>query len=177
LLLRNARISGPYVLVGHSLGGVHMRLFASQFPKDVAGMVLVDSSHEDQAARLSASGYTPPPEPEPAVERDPDRTDMLASLKEVGEVHWRADIPLVVLSHGRSISDAAPGITVEQSSRTEAVWLEMQRELATLSAKGRMVIAQRSGHFIQIDQPELVINAIRETVAAASTHEAQQRSE
>ncbi|MEM9808444.1 MAG: alpha/beta hydrolase [Cyanobacteria bacterium P01_D01_bin.56] len=48
LLLTKARINPPYILVGHSLGGVNMRLYASQYPEDVVGLVLVDSSHEDQ---------------------------------------------------------------------------------------------------------------------------------
>lgn len=48
-LLVNAKVSGPYVLVGHSLGGV--RLYASYYPGEVAGMVLVDSAHEDEPDR------------------------------------------------------------------------------------------------------------------------------
>lgn len=169
-LLRSAAIAGPYVLVGHSLGGAHIRLFASRFPQDVVGMVLVDSSHEDQAARFSATGYKPPAEPDPPIEQDPDRTDMLASLKEVGEAHWRADIPLVVVSHGRKIADTAPGITAMQANGIEAAWLELQRELAARSSQGRLVIAQRSGHFVQTDEPELVIKAIRDVVVAARAH-------
>jgi pimeloyl-ACP methyl ester carboxylesterase len=48
LLLIKAEINPPYILVGHSLGGVNMRLYASQYPEDVVGLVLVDSSHENQ---------------------------------------------------------------------------------------------------------------------------------
>lgn len=51
-LLQNAGVPAPYVLVGHSIGGFHVRVFAGQFPGEVAGMVLVDSSHEDQNARI-----------------------------------------------------------------------------------------------------------------------------
>lgn len=47
-LLHNGNIPGPYILVGHSFGGVNVRLYASKYPQDVAGVVLVDSSHEDQ---------------------------------------------------------------------------------------------------------------------------------
>jgi len=52
-----AEILPPYVLVGHSVGGIIARRFAARYPGDVAGMVLVDSSHEDQARRLYAEGF------------------------------------------------------------------------------------------------------------------------
>ncbi|MBP6869280.1 alpha/beta hydrolase [Candidatus Babeliales bacterium] len=52
-MLHNAGVQGPYILVGHSLGGINVRLFASKYPDEVAGVVLVDSSHEDQLDRLS----------------------------------------------------------------------------------------------------------------------------
>ena len=51
-LLHNAGIEPPYVLVGHSFGGYNMRLFANRYPDEVAGMVLVDVSHEDEVARM-----------------------------------------------------------------------------------------------------------------------------
>jgi pimeloyl-ACP methyl ester carboxylesterase len=50
-LLRNGGVKGPYVLVGQSLGGFNARLYANQYPSEVAGMVLVDSSHPDQDDR------------------------------------------------------------------------------------------------------------------------------
>lgn len=50
--LRNAGIAGPYLLVGHSLGGIHARLYAHTYPAEVAGMVLVDSAHEEQLLRF-----------------------------------------------------------------------------------------------------------------------------
>lgn len=51
-LLVNAKIEPPYILVGHSLGGFTVRVFANQYPDEVAGMILVDSGHEDQLERL-----------------------------------------------------------------------------------------------------------------------------
>lgn len=47
-LLHNAEIPGPYILVGHSLGGANIRLYASKYPDEVIGIILVDSAHEDQ---------------------------------------------------------------------------------------------------------------------------------
>jgi pimeloyl-ACP methyl ester carboxylesterase len=51
-LLGNAGIDGPYVLVGHSFGGLYVRMYAARFPKEVEGMVLVDASHPDMWTRL-----------------------------------------------------------------------------------------------------------------------------
>ncbi|NTU81141.1 MAG: alpha/beta hydrolase [Chloroflexales bacterium] len=51
-LLERAGEPGPYVLVGHSLGGLNMRLFAQQHPAEVVGLVLVDAAHEEQDLRL-----------------------------------------------------------------------------------------------------------------------------
>jgi pimeloyl-ACP methyl ester carboxylesterase len=163
-LLSAAAISGPYVLVGHSLGGAHLRLYASRFPKDIVGMVLVDSSHEDQTARFKATGA---PMPLLVAGENSERADMQASLDEVGQVPWRADIPLVVLSHGRTVADAVPNITKEQAARIEAAWADLQRDLAGRSSQGRLVIAQKSGHYVHAEEPELVIQANREVVAAA----------
>jgi pimeloyl-ACP methyl ester carboxylesterase len=52
MLLANAGVNPPYVLVGHSLGGIHVRVFQNLYPADVVGMVLVDSGHPDQENRV-----------------------------------------------------------------------------------------------------------------------------
>ena len=91
---------------------------------------------------------------------------MVASLDEVGQEKWRGDIPLVVLSHGRPIAEGLPNITAEQIARVEVVWADLQRDLASRSSLGRLLVAERSGHYVHVEEPSLVIGAIREVVAA-----------
>jgi pimeloyl-ACP methyl ester carboxylesterase len=164
LLLGKVPIAGPYVLVGHSFGGAYVRGYAKKFPKDVVGMVLIDSTHEDQYGRFSSTGYVLPPMP---PGENPERVDIMAALEEIRKDDWRADIPLAVLTHGRAIAQAAfPGATPQQATRIEGLWLDLQRELASRSSQGRLIVAEKSGHYVHLEEPALVIQAIRDVVAA-----------
>lgn len=163
-LLREASIAGPYVLVGHSFGGAYIRSYAKKFPRDIVGMVLVDSTHENQYAGFASTGYVLPPMP---PDQNPERTDVVAALKEIGEEKWRADIPLAVLTHGRAIAvQAFPNVTPEQAASIEKLWLELQRDLTGRSSEGRLIIAEKSGHYVHRDEPGLVTQAIRDVVTA-----------
>ena len=77
------------------------------------------------------------------------------------------DIPLVVLSRGRREMSAGAGVSAADAEQFETVHHEMQAELAVLSPKGKRIIAEESGHYIQVDQPQAVIDAICQVVEAA----------
>jgi pimeloyl-ACP methyl ester carboxylesterase len=148
-LLEGAGERGPYVLVGHSAGGMIVRLFATQHPDRVAGMVLIDSSHEDQEyrfAELNPAQAAGPPPPG-ALEA----FDVSAMVEALSAAPWRASIQLLVLTRGIPMP----------SADQYALWLELQRELASRSPRGEHVIAKQSEHFIQIDEPQLVIDGVR----------------
>jgi pimeloyl-ACP methyl ester carboxylesterase len=82
LLLSKAKIPKPYILVGHSLGGLNMQLYFSKYPDDVQGIVLVDSSHPEQLEKL-------PPEPEASIlEKYPSFHILLAKLGVIRLIHW-----------------------------------------------------------------------------------------
>ena len=77
------------------------------------------------------------------------------------------DMPLVVLSRGLTQMSTGPGFSAEDVAGFKVADDEMQAELAALSTRGRLVIAEGCGHHIQVEQPQLMIDAIHEVVEAA----------
>jgi pimeloyl-ACP methyl ester carboxylesterase len=170
-LLTAAAIPAPYVLAGHSFGGLMARLYAATYPDDVVGLVLIDAAHEDYYDQVRAvltpaqwEAFTQSPEtlaPDPAIERiDVDAS--AAAMREAAAASPLRPLPLVVLTHGLSW-DWPPGYPV---AALEAVWAPLQERLAALTPGARLIVAARSQHFIPGDQPELVIAAIRQVVDA-----------
>lgn len=157
-LLREAGVTAPLILAGHSFGGLVVRLFAHRWPDLVAGVLLIDSSHPEQRRRGLAALPLPAPGEHPAVtgmrKRYQSEDDEIAkSLAEVAAIGGMGAIPLVVLSRGRS---ARP----ELGPASEAVWQEMQRDLARLSTNSTHLIVPGAGHTIHQDAPEAVIQAL-----------------
>ena len=165
-LLRLRGEPAPYVLVGHSLGGILSVIYAATYPREVAGLVLVDSSHEEQIKRFEA--LMTPEQREQSRARLaslPEGVNSVTLREQVGALRWRADIPLVVLAHGTVNKDMIPpGWSQEQLDARERVWREMQQDYSRRSPRGELIVAERSGHYIQNDQPELVIDAVRRVV-------------
>jgi pimeloyl-ACP methyl ester carboxylesterase len=218
-LLARAGVEPPYVLVGQSIGGLYARLYAHEHPEQVAGMVLVDATHEEQYLRmpeaiarmqktsnkvgplmfglfqaLSSSGLLAPlagtkgglwPMPIPQEVRaaylgvaysgtqhfETAKRETLAieeSLAFVRAQQLRSlgDIPLVVISAGRPAITAGRGISEADAEQFKALAAELHTEMAALSPRGKRVIAEESGHYVQVDQPQVVVDAIREVVDA-----------
>jgi hypothetical protein len=154
-------IDTPVLLVGASYGGLVAQLFARLHPDKVAGVVLVDSIHPDVDAEIEK--ILPPAiaqerrdelggGPEPITFEG-----LLASGASVNAAPPFPDVPLVVLRHGvpfESSHDDFP------SAAVEALWAHLEDELATLSPCSDERVAERSGHRIHQDQPDLVVTAI-----------------
>jgi pimeloyl-ACP methyl ester carboxylesterase len=174
-LLRVARVPGPYVLAGHSNGGLFTQLYASTHPHQVAGLVLIDAVHPAyHRRRLAILQPLVPPEVWQALRQeamtpqhrllDPERVDIWTSERQTRQALRRSPLrpmPLVVLAHGHPEDPGAP--FVEQDER---LWRQLQRELVHLVPGGRLVVATISGHDIQHQQPELVLDAIGDVVRA-----------
>ena len=169
-LLGSAKVTGPYVMVGHSLGGILVRLYASYYPAEVAGMVLVESSHEDEPDRSMAlipadtlKEMLKQAKPEDLVLRSAERIDNCSIRPLMNALNWHGDIPLIVLTQGKPYGPdmvAVPTI----APKAYQLHLDLQRELASRSPKGKQIMAGKSGHFIHQDEPELVIAAIRQII-------------
>lgn len=215
-LLEQAGEQPPYILVGHSKGGMYVRLFAHTYPDEVAEMVLVDSSHEGQELRfpetiselnrkgrvqtitllnivrpLNSIGLVTPiiksnsemllgSLPESVREmglavalRDTffktvvDETESLentfAELRDA-KITTLGEIPLMVLTAVDQFDALEGQVTEEDVEELKRVVSELQTELSELSPNGKLVLVEGSGHFIQVDQPQVVIDAIHEAV-------------
>jgi biopolymer transport protein ExbB/TolQ/pimeloyl-ACP methyl ester carboxylesterase len=171
-LLEAAQVPPPYVLVGHSAGGLNVRLFASDNPGEVVGMVLVDATTEHVGDRLwSLLSTEEVAEQRERMRRGPDGWDhdsFIASMKQVAATPALGALPLVVLTAGRDNSPA-PGVTPEQAARRFEVWQQLQAELPRLSSNSRHLVMPDARHFIQWDAPATVVRAVEDVVSAART--------
>jgi pimeloyl-ACP methyl ester carboxylesterase len=175
-MLHASSMPGPYVLVGHSLGGLFARLYASTYPEDVVGLILVDPYSERLETLLT-------PERWAALVRFNVRSgsDTVETIPDYGELETigygkdnvvmrqatatsplRA-MPLAVLAHGRpfDLPKEAEGFS---SDALESVLRAANKDLATLVPNARFFIARDSGHDIHQNKPELVTEAIRQVV-------------
>jgi pimeloyl-ACP methyl ester carboxylesterase len=158
---------GPYVLVGHSLGGLYVQLFAYQHPDEVAGLVLVDPTPEEFPARLAqmlASLGTPAPDRPPGLPPTIEEIhiEQMRTARRAGTLR---PMPLVVLSHGRADDPSArpPGWPLAEEER---IFRELHTEIVRLVPNGRHVVAEGVGHDIHQERPELVTEAVLKVVAA-----------
>jgi pimeloyl-ACP methyl ester carboxylesterase len=209
-LLGAAHLSPPYVLVGHSMGGLYVRQFARLFRAHTAGLVLVDSAHENlngrlpeavrahdadmDAARLAQfealaqmthadivqAMRRPDDQPSPfppeidALRRDRARpavframaaeyahTDALLSQGEAALGDF-GDLPVIVLTAAHS--DPDPDLSEALNAEVAAVLATAQADLARISSNSQQLVVP-CGHFIQVEQPHVVVEAVRRMVA------------
>lgn len=173
-LLHTAGVPGPYVLVGHSFGGQFSRLYASTYPDDVAGLVMVDALPETIPNHLAPDewrDYRNAIQLVPEVlEQYPDleTLDVDASFRQMREAATATpyqDKPLVVITRTEpfGIPEEALGFSPDV---LEKGWLEAQMDLIALTPDTHHIVADQSAHYVQITQPDVVIAAIRGVVDA-----------
>jgi pimeloyl-ACP methyl ester carboxylesterase len=170
-LLTNEKIATPIVCVGHSFGGSNCRIFASRYPRLIAGMVLVDTSDADFWPRMQA--LLPPPaenesEDIKRLRRGPDLTksaewiDIEANSALLRKAKGIEDKPLIVLTASPTAME--PMIPAAQQEGANRIHHELQRELLGLSTSSHQVVASKAGHNIQREEPQLIVDAVLDVV-------------
>ena len=162
ILLKKAGVKPPYVLVGHSFGGLNIRLFASTYPEEVTGVVLLDSTHEDQnkilpslfSKEVQEAYYN-------QFTLEGSLNEVEESLEQVRNSNSFGSIPLVVVTGG---------LQPFHTEESMAAWIRFQKELANLSSNKQHIIVEDAGHAIHIDQPQVVIEVIRNLLATVKNN-------
>lgn len=182
----------PYVFVAHSFGGFIARVFAQRYPDEVGGIVLVDSAQEDfifGIQKILESRTLPPrrfDEPDwftwrrfdQAQYSDPqfprnilndEGIDLTMCYEQVREASSLGALPLTLVSSTKRDDDrknnGAEGAVAEWEIAAEKAWNACQVKLLELSTDATHVLAHESGHYVQDDQPDLVIAAITQMLA------------
>jgi pimeloyl-ACP methyl ester carboxylesterase len=181
-LLQNANVPGPYVLVGHSLGGFIVRIFAHDYDSEVAGVVLVDSMNPKQVteslsnklarrsslqAVLARFGIgrllVKVPAIAPALPPGYDAHYPLyirpQSFQTTADEYKQLPAAAAQAAAVKSFGDL-PLIVLTAKGNNLPGWPEWQTELLQLSANSQHLFAENSGHTIQFDEPEAAVDAI-----------------
>jgi pimeloyl-ACP methyl ester carboxylesterase len=191
-LLRNAPIQAPWVLVGYSIGGLVTRLYANQYPADTVGMVLVDHAFVDagknspplSANAPSSEGDSPPV----LIFQTPIALDMkddhnfsklpprdqeahrwalaISSARPTGEMASEYSVAVQKAEGSRPYPLGNKPLTVISTLNDSPKYLELQHKLLALSSNSQQLIAENSTHMVNVDEPEIIAQAIQEIVRA-----------
>lgn len=165
-LLTTVAEPGPYLVVGHSFGGAEAITFASLFPAEVSGLVLIDTSPVTWFTSICAV----PNDGTPAATAlrffctslsDPtanvEHLDTLASFAEVAKVTSLGSLPTTIIT---AVDRQFPGLAAGELARLTDEWDRGQEQWSRLSTTTRRVSVEKTSHHIQLDQPALVIDEI-----------------
>jgi pimeloyl-ACP methyl ester carboxylesterase len=204
-LLEKANVAKPYILIGHSLGGVILRSFVADYQQDVAGVILVDSKHPNEQKYMSQELYDMTNEGLPGgflkfanavgllrpmfagAFPDTQEYDYLNSLipallyksayaileeqaqmpklyEEARKISSFGDIPLIVMS--ATDRDRFDALFNDDKLKFELIdaLTQMQLDLLNLSTQSEQILVPNSGHYINEDQPEAIINAVKKMI-------------
>jgi pimeloyl-ACP methyl ester carboxylesterase len=156
--LQRQNIKPPYVLVGHSLGGLYMQYFARNYPQEVAGLVLVDSTHWEQQLAMGNQANAPYSSRTAVTLFMPwimrrEISDSVDAGKQVHASPTALNVPTIVLSSTRG--------PVGETPSARALAARLQDEIAADFPEANHVRVEDSGHYIQREHPEIVVEAAR----------------
>lgn len=162
-LLDEAGEPGPYVALGHSFGGAVAVTFASKYADEVSGLALLDASPTSWPATVcSVAAY----EGGCAVMHDPtlspERLDVFRAFEEVATITSLGDLPMTVITAAHRTD---PALAQSELARLDAVWAEGVGRWAGLSSSSSVVSVENTGHNIELDQPQVVIQELLDLLA------------
>ena len=190
-LLEQADIEPPFILVGHSFGGYNVQYFSKLYPKLVAGIILIESSHPDQFERLPdipARVARSSPRNRLMTMLDPSVLRVYPKEHQILARRFLASDKSIRTQQREFLNFTQSGFQVSQINRQldipltvitraervwqdtpygeqqEQIWMALQKDLLTLSTDSRQVFAEFSGHLVHLQQPELVAKSIREMI-------------
>ena len=185
-LLDAGGVAGPVVLVGASIAGFNVRVFASDHPNRTAGLVLVDASHEDDRHHVPAMARFVPllstmgvfrlfgvsfgqrlDSLAPSVRRYAQATRFRAAGYQATAdelIHIRETVAEVRRSHRKL---TIPVVVVTGTRGADENWRRLQQHHASLSERGCLIAAEESGHVVSVDQPGIIVDAVRAVVETA----------
>ena len=156
--LQKSGVKPPYVMVGHSFGGIYVRVFADMYPSEVVGMVLIDPSQESFNDWLNKN--------------QPDRLKAAESNIATAGEGVQAEFAAVDTSYSQARVAKVPGgipvtlltATVDKIVPAEArqLWIEKHKEWLATVPGSKHIIVEKASHFIQAQRPELVIETIKQ---------------
>jgi pimeloyl-ACP methyl ester carboxylesterase len=164
--LRNAGIPPPYVLVGHSLGGPFVRVFAGLFPHEVAGLVLVDPTQEELIEWVKTNEARPTPKREPKSDSEVGCSGK--TFAQAREHPLPSHLPIILLA-GVGPRDVPHFLTKELRKETAEdrgkfypAKVNFYRQWLEPFPNGKLVVTEESGHGIPFEEPAIVIRAIKD---------------
>jgi pimeloyl-ACP methyl ester carboxylesterase len=183
-LLKASGERGPYVVVGHSMGGAMARLYASEYPQDVSGLVLIDYTPYDARKSMTDEQWElwrpllgSPSEEELALYPDLEWFDHQRNLQQALAAAPLKPMPLIVLSADEPlditpyVEDGSLPLTAEPAEAFGKLlfqaFVDARADLVSQVPGARHITNTHSGHYIHQEQPQLVIDSIREVVDAA----------
>ena len=154
--LSSVNLNPPYILVAHSWSGINARWFASQYPEEIAGMVLIDAVHENKYEQFEKILSEEKANRMWAFVKDPSKNDenidRMASIEQVHCKQILFDFPLIILTRAAD------------SDELSKIETDLQAEFLKLSTNSRQYFSKHNNHFIQNLEPELVIDSIRQVI-------------
>jgi pimeloyl-ACP methyl ester carboxylesterase len=156
-LLAKADVAPPYVLVGHSIGGLDIRLFGAMHPDEVAGLVLIDATPVSYLEEFAADACGEPMTPIPGEAYDQEGLHVSASDLAAIERYVPEAPARILVGGGR-------GPQLDEGETLDEEWMVLHADLEASWPGAELVVVEGSGHYIHNERPELVIEAIEAVV-------------